>query len=179
MPIYSVRNIDVDFPHEAYAMQLAFMSHLVRALDLGENALLEAPTGSGKTLCLLCASLGWLKAHKAKHREKFLEGRQLAAAEAAGPAAGAPETQPSSAAATAAAATDAGASCGGQASAAAAVAASVAQRRRQRRPGHPLPAPRRRRRPRRPPRRRRSWSTRRASTSRRARTRRSRRWCAS
>ncbi|KAK8963243.1 hypothetical protein KSP40_PGU003155 [Platanthera guangdongensis] len=69
MPIYKIKGIDVDFPHEAYDCQLVYMEKVLQSLmearvsltALGCNALLESPTGTGKTLCLLCATLAWRK----------------------------------------------------------------------------------------------------------------------
>src|SRR5512139_1596790 len=58
--------VDVCFPHQPYGVQKVFMSQVVRAIDHEENALLEAPTGCGKTLSLLCGALAWQSAAKAK-----------------------------------------------------------------------------------------------------------------
>ena len=54
--------MEVDFPYEAYPCQLEYMSRVIEALQEKKNALLESPTGTGKTLCLLCASLAWRQA---------------------------------------------------------------------------------------------------------------------
>ena len=61
---YKIAGYDVDFPHNAYGVQLGFMEKVLRALDNRSNALLEAPTGSGKTLSLLCAALAWQRQQK-------------------------------------------------------------------------------------------------------------------
>lgn len=62
---YKIAAYDVDFPHKAYGVQLGFMEKVLKALDNKSNALLEAPTGSGKTLSLLCAALAWQRQQKA------------------------------------------------------------------------------------------------------------------
>ena len=66
MPTYDICGVPVDFPFEAYSPQLVYMEKVVLALEQGTNALLESPTGTGKTLCLLCAALGWRRAQIAK-----------------------------------------------------------------------------------------------------------------
>ncbi|KAJ8553380.1 hypothetical protein K7X08_024058 [Anisodus acutangulus] len=59
MPTYKIRGIDVDFPYEAYDCQIVYMDKVIQSLQNRCNALLESPTGTGKTLCLLCATLAW------------------------------------------------------------------------------------------------------------------------
>lgn len=54
-----INSVNVDFPYEPYPAQIQYMSHVIEALRTGNNALLESPTGTGKTLCLLCAALAW------------------------------------------------------------------------------------------------------------------------
>ena len=54
------QSIPVYFPFEPYAIQIAYMEKVIEALETSENGLLQSPTGTGKTLCLLCASLAWL-----------------------------------------------------------------------------------------------------------------------
>ncbi|KAL2612609.1 hypothetical protein R1flu_024301 [Riccia fluitans] len=59
MPTYKLGGINVQFPYKAYDCQLVYMERVIHALQQGCNALLESPTGTGKTLCLLCATLAW------------------------------------------------------------------------------------------------------------------------
>ncbi|KAL4419625.1 hypothetical protein ABPG77_008566 [Micractinium sp. CCAP 211/92] len=80
---YTIGGCQVHFPHQAYGVQLSFMSKVIAALEGGHNALLEAPTGSGKTLSLLCSALAW----QVREKQRIEEG--LAAEKAAAQEAGA------------------------------------------------------------------------------------------
>lgn len=39
---------------------------VIDALNGGKNGLLQSPTGTGKTLCMLCATLAWAHENRAK-----------------------------------------------------------------------------------------------------------------
>lgn len=69
MPQFMIGGINVEFPKTPYPCQIQYMEHVIRALSSGTNALLESPTGTGKTLCLLCATLAWQESRKPKTME--------------------------------------------------------------------------------------------------------------
>ena len=58
----NINGIDIKFPFEPYEVQKNYMEQVLLCLNSnGENsnALLESPTGTGKTLSLLCSVLSW------------------------------------------------------------------------------------------------------------------------
>ncbi|XP_055332533.1 regulator of telomere elongation helicase 1 homolog [Paramacrobiotus metropolitanus] len=77
MPSFDIEGIHVEFPYEAYDIQISYMTHVIKSLKSRTNALLESPTGTGKTLCLLCASLAWLEHEKARQQLQRLTGAPL------------------------------------------------------------------------------------------------------
>lgn len=61
---------DIDFhhPYSPYDVQLQFMREAYNVLDRGSGqiGILESPTGTGKSLSLICASMTWLRNFKRK-----------------------------------------------------------------------------------------------------------------
>lgn len=66
MPDIMISGIPVSFPFEPYDVQKSYMEKVITSLQNNTNALLESPTGTGKTLSLLCSSLAWLLVKKAQ-----------------------------------------------------------------------------------------------------------------
>ncbi|XP_034733746.1 regulator of telomere elongation helicase 1 [Etheostoma cragini] len=59
MPSLSLKGVTVNFPFPPYGCQVDYMNKVIECLQKKENGVLESPTGTGKTLCLLCATLAW------------------------------------------------------------------------------------------------------------------------
>ncbi|XP_030836984.1 ATP-dependent DNA helicase DDX11 isoform X2 [Strongylocentrotus purpuratus] len=60
------------FPFPPYPIQEDFMKHLYEALDGGKIGIFESPTGTGKSLSLICGALKWLTDHE-KQKQVELE----------------------------------------------------------------------------------------------------------
>ncbi|KAI1424269.1 helicase C-terminal domain-containing protein [Xylaria sp. FL1777] len=69
--IERTRNIDFHHPFTPYDVQLQFMQTVYNVLEQGNGqiGILESPTGTGKSLSLICAALTWLRNHKRKTYE--------------------------------------------------------------------------------------------------------------
>ncbi|KAH6614677.1 helicase C-terminal domain-containing protein, partial [Chaetomium sp. MPI-SDFR-AT-0129] len=77
-PLKMTTNEPIDFhhPYTPYDVQLDFMRTVYDVLEKGDGqvGILESPTGTGKSLSLLCASLTWLRTHKRSQYAASFEG---------------------------------------------------------------------------------------------------------
>lgn len=62
---------DFHHPYTPYDIQTEFMNAVYTCLESGKVGIFESPTGTGKSLSLICGSLTWLRDHK---RRTFEEG---------------------------------------------------------------------------------------------------------
>ncbi|CAO3639856.1 unnamed protein product [Cunninghamella echinulata] len=63
-----INGVPIQFPFQPSQIQL--MAKIVQALKKSENALLESPTGSGKSLAILCGALAWREYKSNELRKK-------------------------------------------------------------------------------------------------------------
>nr|XP_021139479.1 regulator of telomere elongation helicase 1 [Columba livia] len=73
MPRITLNGIAVDFPFQPYPCQEAYMAKVLECLQKKVNGILESPTGTGKTLCLLCSTLAWRE-----HFKDTISARKIA-----------------------------------------------------------------------------------------------------
>jgi fanconi anemia group J protein len=64
--IININGVAIKYPFKPYSSQIQLMDKLIRALSSKTHALLESPTGTGKTMALLCGTLAWLQNFKEK-----------------------------------------------------------------------------------------------------------------
>ncbi|OAA73713.1 DNA helicase (DNA repair), Rad3 type [Cordyceps fumosorosea ARSEF 2679] len=67
--------VDFHHPFTPYDVQEQFMRTVYQVLESGQGqvGILESPTGTGKSLSLICASLTWLRNHKSSAYQTALE----------------------------------------------------------------------------------------------------------
>uniref|UniRef100_A0A4X1UHK0 DEAD/H-box helicase 11 n=1 Tax=Sus scrofa TaxID=9823 RepID=A0A4X1UHK0_PIG len=75
--------IHFPFPFTPYPIQKDFMAALYQVLEAGKIGIFESPTGTGKSLSLICGALSWLRDFEQKKRQE--EARLLEAEATAAP----------------------------------------------------------------------------------------------
>ncbi|KRY01570.1 putative ATP-dependent RNA helicase DDX11, partial [Trichinella pseudospiralis] len=66
-----ISSIDFGLKFKPYSVQLSFMRKLFETLEQNKIGIFESPTGTGKSLSLLCGSLTWLNRRRNNHIEKL------------------------------------------------------------------------------------------------------------
>ncbi|AFZ81629.1 DNA repair helicase, putative [Theileria equi strain WA] len=69
--LHIIEGVEVRFPYPPYQSQKLYMEAVIKAVKNGKNALLESPTGTGKTLSLICSSLACLLNNKFNNKGGF------------------------------------------------------------------------------------------------------------
>ena len=78
--LFNINGIEIFFPYNIYDNQRKYMENVIQLLNTRINsnktnfAALESPTGTGKTLCLLCSTLAWMNEMR---RQKKYGGKIL------------------------------------------------------------------------------------------------------
>ncbi|KAK3101069.1 hypothetical protein FSP39_000727 [Pinctada imbricata] len=65
-----IHGVEVVFPCKPYPSQFSMMEKVIKGIERRQNCLLESPTGSGKSLALLCSALAWQTAELAKKEKE-------------------------------------------------------------------------------------------------------------
>uniref|UniRef100_A0A9L0TVB9 DEAD/H-box helicase 11 n=1 Tax=Equus caballus TaxID=9796 RepID=A0A9L0TVB9_HORSE len=65
-----VGDIHFPFPFTPYSIQKDFMAELYQVLEAGKIGIFESPTGTGKSLSLICGALSWLRDFEQKKRQE-------------------------------------------------------------------------------------------------------------
>ena len=66
MPIIKLKGYTIKLPFTPYEAQTKSMETLLSSFETGESALIESPTGTGKSISILCAALAYLEEEKNK-----------------------------------------------------------------------------------------------------------------
>ena len=69
--LINIKGIEIYFPYQPYEIQIIYMEKIIESLNNKKIAALESPTGTGKTLCLLCSTLAWIKFMREKNKKKI------------------------------------------------------------------------------------------------------------
>ncbi|XP_066150180.1 ATP-dependent DNA helicase DDX11 [Euwallacea fornicatus] len=65
--------MEFPFPFEPYNIQQDFMRTLYAVLRDGKLGIFESPTGTGKSLSIVCGAIKWLKDHNQQMKQDFID----------------------------------------------------------------------------------------------------------
>ncbi|VDP47556.1 unnamed protein product [Heligmosomoides polygyrus] len=68
---------EFSFPFPPYGIQLQLMNEIKECIDKQQVGIFESPTGTGKTLSVLCATATWLEEFEKQMEEELLRKSRL------------------------------------------------------------------------------------------------------